>query len=67
MGITEAKYLEQLGKPVTPEVAGRAFVGLATDGVSPGAYMLTAEGLQPPPGAPSAERQQPSPALKVER
>jgi NAD(P)-dependent dehydrogenase (short-subunit alcohol dehydrogenase family) len=67
MGISEAKYLEQLGSPVSPEVAGRAFVSLATGEVPAGAYMLTAEGLQPPPGAAPAERQQPSPALKVDR
>jgi NAD(P)-dependent dehydrogenase (short-subunit alcohol dehydrogenase family) len=67
MGITEAKYLEQLGKPVTPEVAGRAFVSLATGGVPAGAYMLTADGLQPPPGAAQAERQEPAPTLQVER
>jgi NAD(P)-dependent dehydrogenase (short-subunit alcohol dehydrogenase family) len=67
MGITEAKYLEQMGKPVTPEVAGAAFVSLASGGVPAGAYMLTAEGLQPPPGAAPAQRQETSPALKVER
>jgi NAD(P)-dependent dehydrogenase (short-subunit alcohol dehydrogenase family) len=67
MGISEAKYLEQMGKPVTPEVAGQAFISLATGGVPAGAYMLTADGLQPPPGTAPAERQQPSPALKQER
>jgi NAD(P)-dependent dehydrogenase (short-subunit alcohol dehydrogenase family) len=67
MGVTEAKYLEQMGKPVTPEVAGAAFVSLASGEVPVGAYMLTAEGLQPPPGATPAQRQEPSPALKAER
>ena len=67
MGITEAQYLEQSGKPVSPEIAGTAFVSLATGGVPPGAYMLTADGLQPPPGAPPANRPQPSPAVKAER
>jgi hypothetical protein len=56
-----------LGKPVTPEVAGLAFVSLATGGVPAGAYMLTADGLQPPPGAAPVGRQEPSPALKQER
>jgi NAD(P)-dependent dehydrogenase (short-subunit alcohol dehydrogenase family) len=51
MGISEAEYLQQLGKPVTPETAGRAFVSLATGELPGGAYMLTAEGLRPPPGA----------------
>src|SRR6266849_2183358 len=54
MGIAEDEYLRQLGKPVTPETAGRAFVSLATGREAPGAYMLTADGLQPPPGAPAA-------------
>lgn len=67
MGITEAKYLEQMGKPVTPEAAGRAFVSLATGRTPAGAYMLTGDGLQPPPGAAPAARQEPSPALKAER
>jgi hypothetical protein len=67
MGITEAQYLEQLGKPVTPEIAGAAFVSLATGGVPAGAYMLTADGLQPPPGAPPTNRPEPSPAVRAER
>jgi NAD(P)-dependent dehydrogenase (short-subunit alcohol dehydrogenase family) len=67
MGISDAEYLRQMGKPVTPEAAGRAFVSLATGEVPAGAYMLTADGLQPPPGAPPAARPEPSPALKQER
>jgi NAD(P)-dependent dehydrogenase (short-subunit alcohol dehydrogenase family) len=67
MGIAEEEYLRQLGKPVTPEIAGRAFVSLATGLEAPGAYMLTADGLQPPPGTPAAERHSPAPALTEER
>jgi NAD(P)-dependent dehydrogenase (short-subunit alcohol dehydrogenase family) len=67
MGITEAEYLRQLGEPVTPEVAGRAFVSLATGGMPAGAYMLTADGLLPPPGVAPVARQEASAALKKER
>jgi NAD(P)-dependent dehydrogenase (short-subunit alcohol dehydrogenase family) len=67
MGITEAEYLRQMGEPVTPEVAGRAFVSLVTGGMPAGAYMLTADGLLPPPGAPPVARPEASPALKQER
>jgi NAD(P)-dependent dehydrogenase (short-subunit alcohol dehydrogenase family) len=66
-GLSDADYLQQLGKPVTPEMAGRAFVSLATGEVRPGAYMLTADGLQPPPGAAPANQPQPTAALKQER
>src|SRR5262245_63057111 len=48
-GITEAQFLPQLGAPVTPAAAGRAFVRLATaepDGQAL-AYLLTGDGLQP--------------------
>jgi hypothetical protein len=62
MGVSEAEYLQQLGKPVTPAVAGQAFVSIATGAVPAGAYMLTGDGLLPPPGAPPAERQEPAPA-----
>jgi NAD(P)-dependent dehydrogenase (short-subunit alcohol dehydrogenase family) len=50
-GITEEEYRRQLGKPVTPELAGEAFVGLATSDPDTlaAAYMLTAEGLAPLP------------------
>jgi NAD(P)-dependent dehydrogenase (short-subunit alcohol dehydrogenase family) len=67
MGIAEEEYLRQLGKPVTPEIAGRAFVSLATGLEAPGAYMLTADGLQPPPGVPAADRHSPAPTLKEDR
>ena len=45
-----------MGKPVTPSIAGAAFVQLATGAEGEaGAYMLSAEGLQilsaPIPGA----------------
>lgn len=48
-GITEAQLLEQMGGRVTPDVAGKAFVQLAT--AAPAAvalaYLLTGNGLQP--------------------
>jgi len=51
LGIGEAEYLRQLGKPVTPEIAGAAFVRLAVEGADSGAiaYLLTGDGLQPLP------------------
>src|SRR6266852_939837 len=67
MGISEDEYLRQMGKPVTPGIAGRAFVSLASGGQVEGAYMLTADGLKPLPGGAQAERQTPVPALKEER
>ena len=67
MGINEDEYLRQLGKPVTPEGAGRAFVSLATGGESAGAYMLTGDGLQPLPGTAQPGRQTPIHAVKEER
>ena len=67
MGLSEEAYVRQLGKPVTPEIAGSAFVKLATGGQVPGAYMLTADGLQPLPGAPQPERQPSATAVKEER
>ncbi len=52
-GIAEDEYLRQMGPPVTPEIAGAAFLRLATsaEGES-GAYMLTADGLRPAPAGP---------------
>jgi len=47
-GQTEEAYLEQLGEPLTPEVAGSALVDLVrTDRatIAPG-YLLTAAGLE---------------------
>jgi NAD(P)-dependent dehydrogenase (short-subunit alcohol dehydrogenase family) len=49
-GVTEEEYLRRLGKPVTPEIAGTAFVRLAAGTEDGLAYMLTADGLQPLPG-----------------
>lgn len=49
-GITEEEYLRRLGKPVTPEIAGTAFVRLAAGDEDGVAYMLTADGLQALPG-----------------
>src|SRR6267143_2594112 len=46
MGVSEDEYLQQLGKPVTPEIAGKAFLDLATSREAGAAYMLTADGLQ---------------------
>jgi NAD(P)-dependent dehydrogenase (short-subunit alcohol dehydrogenase family) len=48
LGITEDEYKRRTGNPVTPAIAGAAFVQLATsrEGEA-GAYMLTGEGLQP--------------------
>jgi len=67
MGITEAEYLQQLGKPVTPERAGQAFVSLATGEVPGGAYLLTAEGCSRRPEQQRWQRQESSGALKQER
>jgi NAD(P)-dependent dehydrogenase (short-subunit alcohol dehydrogenase family) len=48
-GLTEAQFLSQMGAPVTPAAAGKAFVQLAT--AEPAAvalaYLLTGDGLQP--------------------
>jgi len=48
LGITEDEYRRRIGEPVTPAIAGAAFVQLATstEGEA-GAYLLTGEGLQP--------------------
>lgn len=50
-GTTEEEYLKRMGVPVTPEVAGAAFVKLATEAPAPtsAAYTLSGEGLQPLP------------------
>jgi len=47
-GVSEEEYLRRMGDPVTPAIAGAAFVRLATtaDGES-GAYLLTGHGLSP--------------------
>jgi hypothetical protein len=56
MGVSEEEYLKRMGKPVTPQIAGAAFVQLAAGAEGEaGAYMLSADGLQalvaPTPGA----------------
>jgi NAD(P)-dependent dehydrogenase (short-subunit alcohol dehydrogenase family) len=56
MGISEEEYVKRMGMPVTPEIAGAAFVELASGAQGEaGAYILSAEGLQvlaaPPIGA----------------
>jgi NAD(P)-dependent dehydrogenase (short-subunit alcohol dehydrogenase family) len=50
-GLTEEEYRQQLGPPVTPAIAGQAFVDLATgdSNTVAAAYMLTADGLAPLP------------------
>jgi NAD(P)-dependent dehydrogenase (short-subunit alcohol dehydrogenase family) len=45
-GISEEQFSQMLGAPVTPEIAGEAFVGLATGELDGGvAYALTGDGL----------------------
>ena len=56
MGVSEEEYLQRMGKPVTPQIAGAAFVQLASSAQGEeGAYLLSADGLQtlatPIPGA----------------
>jgi NAD(P)-dependent dehydrogenase (short-subunit alcohol dehydrogenase family) len=48
-GITEAQFLAQMGTPLTPAVAGAAFVQLATadPATLAAAYTLSGDGLQP--------------------
>jgi NAD(P)-dependent dehydrogenase (short-subunit alcohol dehydrogenase family) len=50
-GLTEKQYLAQLGEPLTPQMAGVAFVQLIVGGsdTDAPAYLLTAGGLQPLP------------------
>lgn len=50
-GVSEEQFLTGLGPPVTPQVAGAAFLRLATGGVETeaAAYALTGDGLQPLP------------------
>jgi len=58
LGIGKDEYLRRLGPPVTPQIAGAAFVRLAVSGENGGAaaYMLTADGLQPLPEQSSSDR-----------
>ena len=67
MGISEDAYERQLGKPVTPEIAGRAFVSLAAGDEGAAAYMLTGEGLQPLSDPAQAQRQPSGAARNAER
>jgi NAD(P)-dependent dehydrogenase (short-subunit alcohol dehydrogenase family) len=48
-GQTEEAYIEQLGEPLTPEIAGSALSDLVTaePATTSTSYMLTAAGLQP--------------------
>jgi NAD(P)-dependent dehydrogenase (short-subunit alcohol dehydrogenase family) len=48
-GISENEYRAQLGEPLTPQMAGAAFVQLAadSDGTDALSYLLTADGLRP--------------------
>ncbi len=47
-GLSEEEYLRRMGDPVTPAIAGAAFVELATTELGGGgAYLLTADGLSP--------------------
>lgn len=67
LGIGEDEYLRRLGKPVTPEIAGAAFLRLALESVdrSATAFMLTGDGLQPLNDPNPSERQpQPTSAGK---
>lgn len=62
MGVTYEEYLRQLGMPVTPEIAGAAFVGLATGSEAGAAYMLGADGLHPiADQTPTQTQRQPQP------
>src|SRR5229473_3819495 len=61
MGISEEEYVQRMGQPVTPQIAGAAFVQLASTAQGEaGVYMLSGEGLQalaaPIPGAAPATR-----------
>jgi len=69
LGLGEDEYLRRLGEPVTPEIAGAAFVRLAVDGKNDDAvaYMLTGNGLQPLPDQSQTERPRvPATAVKEE-
>jgi len=47
-GVSVEEYLHRMGAPVTPAIAGAAFVRLATTPQGEGgAYLLTADGLSP--------------------
>jgi len=47
-GLSVQEYVSRMGEPVTPAIAGEAFVRLATTSQGDsGAYLLTADGLSP--------------------
>ncbi|HEX6508267.1 MAG TPA: SDR family oxidoreductase, partial [Chloroflexota bacterium] len=50
-GLSKEEYMAQLGAPVTPQIAGTAFVQLAANSLDTDApaYLLTGGGLQPLP------------------
>jgi NAD(P)-dependent dehydrogenase (short-subunit alcohol dehydrogenase family) len=51
-GVSEEQFRQRLGAPVTPEIAGAAFVSLAAGELDGGvAYALTGDGLSPLPVA----------------
>jgi NAD(P)-dependent dehydrogenase (short-subunit alcohol dehydrogenase family) len=51
-GVSEEQFSQMLGAPVTPRIAGEAFVGLATGELDGGvAYALTGDGLSELPAA----------------
>jgi len=48
-GLDVSTYSSQLGPTLTPEIAGKSFVELATNSQLAGSFMLTAGGLAPAP------------------
>jgi NAD(P)-dependent dehydrogenase (short-subunit alcohol dehydrogenase family) len=52
-GVSQEQFLAQMGTPVTPAVAGQAFLQLATTDPASlsSAYLLTGDGLQPLPAS----------------
>ena len=67
MGVPFEDYLRQLGRPVTPEIAGAAFVRLAAGLDAADAYMLSADGLQPLSNPTPGERRPLPAGVKEER
>jgi hypothetical protein len=45
-GASEGQFLARMGPPVTPRIAGDAFVAIATERSDGGAYELTGDGLK---------------------
>ncbi len=67
MGVPFEDYLRQLGRPVTPVIAGAAFVRLAAGLDAADAYMLSADGLQPLSNPTPGERRPLPAGVKEER